>query len=415
MLCREWQPEPLVPKIDADLPERILSEVDGIHAVVNGKKVMNLASANFLNLSGTADMKKVANDTVAKYGVGSCGPRGFYGTIDVHLQLEAAIASFMGCPSCTIFSFDIATVASVIPACANRKDIVVADEYVSFPVQQGLSLSRAAVHWFKHNDPEDLERIIKKVEEQERKLKKPLCRKLVVVEGVYPNFGDIAPLDKICEIKDKYKYRLLVEESYSFGVMGATGRGACEHHGLAPHQVEVICASMGTALGSVGGFCTGAEKDVVEHQRLAGSAYVFSASLPPFLATSALIALTAMQQSDLQRKLLTKLHSNCLSLRTQIAKIPGLYVNSGPSCDSSAVIHVRLDPSLSKGQQQELLSQLADVAMEKHGVMMSVPAYSSLDRVQPTPSVRIFVSAAMTDKDVSAVIAALKAAAKEVL
>jgi serine palmitoyltransferase len=405
-----------VPQLDSDLPERIISEVDGYHAVVNGKRVINLACANFLNLSGTQEMKAVASETVSKYGVGSCGPRGFYGTIDVHLEVEAAIASFMGCPSCTIFSFDIATVASVIPACANRKDIVIADECVSFPVQQGLTLSRASVHWFKHNDPEDLERVIKKVEEQERKLKKPLCRKIVVVEGVYANTGDIAPLDKIYEIKQKYKYRLLVEESYSFGVIGTTGKGACEHHGLQPHQVEVICASMGTVLGSVGGFCTGAEKAVVEHQRLAGSAYVFSASLPPYLATSALSVLTAMQQDRCHKTLLAKLHSNCAALRAQIAKIPGLSVNSGPCCDSSAIIHVKLaSSSLLRDQQHDLLSQMTNIALDKHGVMMSVPTYSNLDRIQPLPSIRIFACAAMTDKDISIVVSALKAAAKEVL
>lgn len=189
MLCREWKPEPLVPKLlDSDLVNtnhRIIYDVDGIHAVVNGKRVLNLASANFLNLSSSPAMKAAATETVAKYGVGSCGPRGFYGTIDIHLQLEAALASFMGCPSCTIFSFDIATIASVIPTCANRRDIVIADEGVSFPVQQGLTLSRAVIHWFKHNDAEDLERVILKAEEIERKEKKPLCRKLVVVEGVY--------------------------------------------------------------------------------------------------------------------------------------------------------------------------------------------------------------------------------------
>ena len=390
-LCREWQPEPLVPKLpESDLvnaSDRIISEVDGIHAVVNGKRVLNLASANFLNLSGSPAMKAVARETVDKYGVGSCGPRGFYGTIDVHLKLEAALASFMGCPSCAIFSFDIATIASVIPACANRKDIVIADEFVSFPIQQGLTLSRAAVHWFKHNDPEDLERVIQRVEEQERREKKPLCRKLVVVEGVYANMGDIAPLDKIYEIKEKYKYRLLVEESFSFGVLGATGRGACEHYGLSPYKVEVICASMGTALGSIGGFCTGAERDAVEHQRLAGSAYVFSASLPPYLATTALNALETMQDEG-HKDLLSKLHAKCATLRSQISKIQGLSVDSGPSCDSSAIIHVRLNSSLPRAQQQDLLTRISNIVMEKHGVMLSVPVYSCLDRVQPMPSLR---------------------------
>jgi len=239
-LCREWEPEPLVPKLkehEEGFKTKVLTGASGIHATVDGRTVLNLASANMLCLGGTADMTETARDTIEKYGVGSCGPRGFYGTIDVHLQLEDQLAQFMGTDECIIYSFDIATVASIVPAFASRKDIIIADECCSFPIQQGIELSRASVHYFKHNDVADLERILISVDESERKQKKPLNRRLIIVEGIYATRGDMAPLDKIYEIKEKYKYRLLVEESFSFGVLGRTGRGACEHFGLKPKQV----------------------------------------------------------------------------------------------------------------------------------------------------------------------------------
>lgn len=96
------------------------------------------------------------------------------------------------------------------------------------------------------------------IEASDRQSSKPLCRRWIVVEGVYANYGDLAPLDQLYRLKEQYKYRLMVEESYSFGVLGDTGRGACEHYGLMSDQVDCVVASMGTALGSVGGFCAGA-------------------------------------------------------------------------------------------------------------------------------------------------------------
>ncbi|GAX79061.1 hypothetical protein CEUSTIGMA_g6501.t1 [Chlamydomonas eustigma] len=418
-LCKEWQPEPLVPTIKSeDLPvERVVTSVDGLYAVVDGKRVLNLASANFLGLGGTADMKEVATGTVAKYGVGSCGPRGFYGTIDVHLELEKQIAEFMECPQCTIFAYDIATVASVIPACGNRKDIMIADEGCSYPIQQGLTLSRAAVHFFKHNDMQDLERVLREVEAKEKAEKKPLCRKLIVVEGIYANTGDIAKLDEIFAIKEKYKYRLLVEETYSFGVLGPHGRGACEHYGLKAGQVEVICASMSACLGSIGGFVVG-ETDVVEHQRLAGSGYVFSASLPPFLATS---AQHALQQLRSQAKaLLPRLHGNCAALRSQIRKIPGLLV-AHDGCENSPVIHVHISRAGSKviaeagPHAQALVKQIGDVLFQKYNILSAVPLYSCLDRIRPLPSLRLLVPATLNEKEIGVILTSIKGASKEIL
>eukprot|EP00201_Polytomella_parva_P010152 CAMPEP_0175049906 /NCGR_PEP_ID=MMETSP0052_2-20121109/6975_1 /TAXON_ID=51329 ORGANISM="Polytomella parva, Strain SAG 63-3" /NCGR_SAMPLE_ID=MMETSP0052_2 /ASSEMBLY_ACC=CAM_ASM_000194 /LENGTH=604 /DNA_ID=CAMNT_0016314073 /DNA_START=195 /DNA_END=2009 /DNA_ORIENTATION=- len=290
-LCREWVPEPLVASEPEDIwtPPVVESE-KGVFSQINGRPVLNLGSQDYLCLSNHAEVKDEGFKAIVKYGVGSCGPRGFYGTVDVHLDLEKEIAAFMGTENCIIYSYDIVTIASIIPAFAGRLDIIIVDELCNYAIQSGCTVSRARVFPFKHNDMADLERVLKEVEAAERKARKPLCRKYIVVEGIFSEVGDFAPLDKLYEIKEQYKYRLIVDESVSFGTVGPTGRGSCELFGLKPGQVELISASMSNALGSAGGFCAG-DAAVIEHQRLSGLGYCFSASLPPYLTITASAAL----------------------------------------------------------------------------------------------------------------------------
>lgn len=149
--------------------------------------------------------------------------------------------------------------------------------------------------------------------------RKPLNRRFIVVEGIYQYLGDIAQLDKIYELKEKYKYRLMVDESIAFGVLGENGRGACEHFGLGSGSVEIIVASMSNSLASIGGFCVG-DWEIVDHQRLSGLGYCYSASLPPYLATAASAALSKLAiDSGIRRKC----QSNSKFLRKNLKAIPG--------------------------------------------------------------------------------------------
>lgn len=139
------------------------------------------------------------------------------------------------------------------------------------------------------------------------------------MEGIYHYLGDIAPLDKIFELKEKYCFRLIVDESLAFGVLGNKGRGACEHFNLLPGSVEIITASMSNSLASVGGFCVG-DWEMVDHQRLSGLGYCFSASLPPYLATAATGALERIASDSSQRQ---KCVENARMLRQWLFEIPG--------------------------------------------------------------------------------------------
>ncbi|XP_052464562.1 serine palmitoyltransferase 1 isoform X2 [Carassius gibelio] len=299
-LIEEWQPEPLVPPVSKDHPSRNYDVVTGPPShkiIVNGKECINFASFNFLGLLDSERVKLKALSSLKKYGVGTCGPRGFYGTFDVHLELEERLAKFMGTEEAIIYSYGFATIASAIPAYSKRGDIIFVDEAACFSIQKGLQASRSFVKHFKHNDMEDLERLLKEqeIEDQKNPRKARVIRRFIVVEGLYINTADVCPLPDLVRLKYRYKVRIFLEESMSFGVLGEHGRGVTEHFGVNIDDIDLISANMENALASIGGFCCG-RSFVIDHQRLSGQGYCFSASLPPMLASAAIEALDIMEE-----------------------------------------------------------------------------------------------------------------------
>ncbi|EYC26946.1 hypothetical protein Y032_0009g441 [Ancylostoma ceylanicum] len=229
-LIAEWRPDPLVPDTPQDHPVLNPKFADGKmtkYVMIDGKEYLNMATSNFLGFVGEKRIEDVAKKTIRKYGVGSCGPRGFYGTVDVHLTLESDLAKFMGCEEAVLYSYGFATVASAIPAYAKKGDIIFVDKGVNFAIQKGLQASRSRVEWFNHNDMEDLERLLKEQEIRDKKdpKKASSTRRFIIVEGLYANTADLCPLPRIMELKWKYKVRVFIDESWSFGVIGDTGRG----------------------------------------------------------------------------------------------------------------------------------------------------------------------------------------------
>jgi len=291
--CAEWEPEALFPplteqmKLDLRLP--FITGTNNTHVTVDNKPVLNLARFNFLGFLCNPEIEEAAIKTVKTYGVGTCGPRQFYGTIDVHLNLEQRIAKFLGTEDCLIYSYGMATSSSVIPAFAGRGDVLVVDKGISISLQIGVNLSRSDVYWYNHNDMADLEKVLQEIERKNRKEKKPTTRRFIIFEGVSINYGDIAPLPTIIDLKNKYKYRLVMED-IGIGSLGKTGRGTCEYHNINTREIDMLCGNLEHMVGSVGGFCASG-KNIVYHCRLNSTGYVYSASLPPLLAAHSLSAL----------------------------------------------------------------------------------------------------------------------------
>lgn len=155
----------------------------------------NLASYNFYNLVSNELLKEKAIQTLRTYGVGPCGPPGFYGTQDVHMKTEADISSHLGVPACIVYAQAFSTISSVIPAFSKRGDIIVADEAVNYAIRKGMQISRSTVRWYKHNDMEDMERVVQKVIKEQAK--KTLTRRFIVTEGLFEHIGDAVKLSKV--------------------------------------------------------------------------------------------------------------------------------------------------------------------------------------------------------------------------
>jgi serine palmitoyltransferase len=178
--------------------------------LANGRTVTNLASYNFYNFVSNETLKERAIQTLRTYGVGPCGPPGFYGTQDVHMKIEADIAAFLGTTACIIYAQSFSTISSVIPAFSKRGDIIVADKAVNYAIRKGIQISRSAVRWYEHNDMEDLQRVLAKVTKEQAK--KPLTRRFIITEGLFENTGEMADLPKIVSCRAFPDLEILLNE-----------------------------------------------------------------------------------------------------------------------------------------------------------------------------------------------------------
>uniref|UniRef100_A0ACD5X065 Uncharacterized protein n=2 Tax=Avena sativa TaxID=4498 RepID=A0ACD5X065_AVESA len=408
-LCDEWEPEPLCPplKEGARIDAPILESAAGPHTTIDGKEVVNFASANYLGLVGNEKITDSCVGSLEKYGVGSCGPRGFYGTIDVHLDCESKIANFLGTPDSILYSYGISTIFSVIPAFCKKGDIIVADEGVHWAVQNGLYLSRSTVVYFKHNDMASLASTLEKLTRGNKRTEN--VRRYIVVESIYQNSGQIAPLDEIIKLKEKYRFRVILEESHSFGVLGKSGRGLAEHYGVPIDKIDIITAGMGNALATDGGFCTGSAR-VVDHQRLSSAGYVFSASLPPYLASAAVSAVNYLEENP---SVLANLRGKIALLHKGLSDTPGLEISSHVL---SPMVFLKLKKSTgSLTTDLELLETIAEQALKEDSVFIVATKRSALDRCKLPLGIRLFVSAGHTESDISKLCSSLKRISASVL
>ncbi len=413
-LIDSWQPEPLVP-LELDEKSKVIVDsmivvesIEGNYINVKGmnKKLLNLMSYDFLGLSQNKEVKEATVGALSKYGCGSCGPRGFYGTIDQHLRIEKDVATFMGTPEAIAYSDGASAVSSTIPAFAKNGDLLIVDEACSEAIISGCILSRSKVEYFKHNDMEDLEKYLKKIRDDDIRLKRDATqqRRYIVSEGVFRSTGEICPLPKIVELKKEYCYRLIIDESISFGTLGKTGRGVTEHYGIPIKDIEMTVVAMDTALASVGGLCIGT-REVVDHQRLSGAGYCFSASAAPFLSAAAATSLKVLQDNA---SLISNLQRNSKRLYDGLVKCNHLSVLSD---SPTAVIQLVLNPPLSSKEAEDFkILKIAKICQEKGlGVVASTFSVISGGSVL-RPSIRVCSSATLTSNQIDEAIKILAAA-----
>ncbi|OAG02626.1 PLP-dependent transferase [Paraphaeosphaeria sporulosa] len=409
-LVDEWTPEPLVaattPTDEFENEKRpvLVGPTGPKSKLSNGRTVTNLASYNFYNFVGNEMLKEKAIQTLRTYGVGPCGPPGFYGTQDVHMKTEADVAAHLGVPACIIYAQSFSTISSVIPSFCKRGDIIVADKAVNFSTRKGIQISRSTVRWYEHNDMEDLERVLQKVTKEQAK--KPLTRRFIITEGMFENIGDVSDLPRLVELKHKYKFRLILDETWSYGVLGRTGRGLTEAQNVDAREIDMIIGNLSGPLCAAGGFCAGTE-EVVEHQRISSASYTYSAALPALLSTTASETISMLQE---QPEILTALRDNIKAMRAQLDPRSD-WVKCTSNVDNPIMILI-LKPEVvaSKGwstkDQAQLLQDTVDECLANNVLVTRVKAYPlglganpRDEGWQPTPAIKVCVTSGLTKKE----------------
>ena len=267
---------------------RTISSPQGAWLVVDGKRVLNFCSNNYLGLANEPQMVKSAQEYTGKYGVGPAAVRSIAGTMDIHLELERRLAAFKGVEAAITFQSGFAANLATIPALVGKEDVVFSDELNHASIIDGARLSAARIVRYGHADPADLDKIIKENAGAYR-------RALVVTDGVFSMDGDIAPLDKIYEVSNAHDLLLMVDDAHGEGVLGTGGRGIVDHFHL-HGKVDVEIGTLSKAFGAVGGLVAGSS-NVVEWLRQRGRPFLFSSAVTPADVGACLAAIDILEGS----------------------------------------------------------------------------------------------------------------------
>jgi len=254
---------------------RLVGEV-GPEMEFNGKKVLNWSLNNYLGLANHPEVRKADAEAAAKYGLGSpMGARMMSGNTDLHIKFENDFAEFIGKPAGFLMNFGYQGMISIIDCLAGRNDVIVYDSEAHACILDGMRISMAKRFAFRHNDMESLEKQLNhacKLADQQG------GGVLVITEGVYGMAGDLGHLDGIVELKQKYPFRILIDDAHGLGTMGAHGRGTAEHYGVTD-QIDVIFDAFAKSMGSIGGVVN-SEKEVIQHLRFNMRSQTYAKSLP---------------------------------------------------------------------------------------------------------------------------------------
>lgn len=265
---------------------RAITGKQGTEVNMGGHKVLMFGSNAYTGLTGDQRIIDKAKEALDRYGSGCAGSRFLNGTLDLHVQLEKEIAQFIGMDDCLCFSTGFSVNQGVIPALLSKDDYVICDDRDHASIVDGRRLAFARQLHYKHNDMEDLERVLQKLPHD--------AVKLIVVDGVFSMEGDLAKLPEIIELKHKYNCSVMVDEAHGIGVFGRQGRGVCDHFGLTK-EVDLIMGTFSKSLASIGGFIV-SDSDTINWLRHTCRTYIFSASNTPAATAAALEALHIIQQ-----------------------------------------------------------------------------------------------------------------------
>ncbi len=277
---------------------RTLNSPQGAWLQVDGKKVLNFCSNNYLGLANHPRMAAAAKAAIDRYGVGPGAVRSIAGTMDLHLELEKRMASFKGVEAAITMQSGFAANLAVIPALVGKEDVLFTDELNHASIIDGCRLSGARIEKYKHADAADLDRVIR---ENKGSYRRALC----VTDGVFSMDGDLAPLDKIYEITNQHDVMLMVDDAHGEGVVGRGGRGIVDHFGL-HGKVDVEVGTFSKAFGVMGGVIAG-NAAIIDWLRQRGRPFLFSSAATPADVAACIAAVNLLEEST---ELVDKLWQN---------------------------------------------------------------------------------------------------------
>jgi glycine C-acetyltransferase len=288
---------------------RTIGSPQGAWLVVDGKKVLNFCSNNYLGLANHPALVAAAQNAAAEMGVGPAAVRSIAGTTSLHLELEKRLAAFKGVEAAITFQSGFTANLATLPALVGKEDVIFSDRLNHASIIDGCRLSGAKIIAYEHNDPQSLE-------EQIRANLSQFRRGLVVTDGVFSMDGDIAPLPDIYEVTQKYDLLLMVDDAHGEGVLGAGGRGIVDHFGL-HGKVDVEVGTMSKAFGVVGGVVAG-KAVIIEWLRQRGRPFLFSSAVTAPDAAACLAALDLLEDST---QLVDQLWANARTFKAEMQKL----------------------------------------------------------------------------------------------
>jgi glycine C-acetyltransferase len=268
---------------------RTLSSPQGAWLDVDGRRVLNFCSNNYLGLANHPHLKDAAQGAIETHGVGPGAVRTIAGTMDLHLELERRLAEFKGVEGAISFQSGFSANLAVIPALVGKEDVIFSDELNHASIIDGCRLSRARIVRYRHNDAEDLRRVVKETQEEGYR------RAILITDGVFSMDGDIAPLDHLAVVAEAHDLMLMVDDAHGEGVLGRGGRGIVDHFGL-HGRVDIEVGTMSKAFGVVGGYVAG-RGPVVDWLRQRGRPFLFSSAVTPADVAACIAAVDLLEES----------------------------------------------------------------------------------------------------------------------
>jgi len=367
--------------------ERIITTPQGsVIRVADGKEVLNFCANNYLGLSNNPELIQAAKNALDTHGYGVSSVRFICGTQDIHKSLEAAIARFFGTEDTILYAACFDANGGVFEPLLGEEDAIISDALNHASIIDGVRLCKAQRYRYANADMADLEAQLIAAQAQRFRL--------IVTDGVFSMDGNVAPLDRIVALAEKYNAMVMVDESHSAGVVGKSGRGVTERYNLRG-KIEIITGTLGKAFGgAIGGFTTG-RKEIIDLLRQRSRPYLFSNSIPPMVAAAGIRMFAMMDETN---ALLEKLHSNTAYFLERM-KAAGFDIKPTESAICAVMLY---DAKLS----QQMAARLLDEGIYVTGFYFPVvPKGQARIRVQ--------ISAAHTTEQLDKCIAAFVKVAKE--